>query len=63
MADDDWTMKCEVFRVGSFTTWERAFADAAEFATKVGRDNVVNVSHSADGSVGVIAVWYWSVED
>lgn len=48
----------KVFR-SSLTTWESLFAEAAEFATRLGPDRLIAVSHSADNGEGVVAVWYW----
>jgi hypothetical protein len=39
-------------------SWDSLFAKAAEFATRIGPDRVINISHSEDMSVGVVAVWY-----
>ena len=49
----------EVFR-GSWTTWHDLFAGAADFASKVGAERVVSISHSEDRNIGVVTVWYWS---
>jgi len=38
--------------------WDSLFEKAAEFATRIGPDRVINISHSEDMSVGVVAVWY-----
>lgn len=48
----------QVFR-SSLTTWEALFAEAAEFATRLGPERLITVSHSADNGEGVVAVWYW----
>ena len=48
----------EVFR-GSFVTWKELFRQAADFASGLGPDRVINISHSADHSDGVVTVWYW----
>jgi ABC-type nitrate/sulfonate/bicarbonate transport system substrate-binding protein len=39
------------------------FAQAAEFASRIGPDRVMNISHSEDAKVGVVAVWYRSEPD
>ena len=41
-------------------TWESVFSDAADFATQVGRERVVSISHSADRHEAIVTVWYWS---
>jgi len=51
-------VKFEEFR-GVIATWEQLFQQAAEFATKIGRDRLISISHSEDQQDGVIAVWYW----
>ena len=43
----------------SLTTWESLFAEAAEFASQLGPERLITVSHSADQGEGVVAVWYW----
>ena len=48
-------------------SWEIMFAEAAAFATKVGRDRLIGISHShggggamfGEGGSGVVTVWYW----
>lgn len=51
----------------SYQSWESMFAEAAAFATEVGRDRLITVSHSHGGGTdigalgsGVVTVWYWS---
>ena len=39
--------------------WDMLFADAAEFASQVGKENLISISHSEDQNNGVITVWYW----
>ena len=48
-------------------SWEALFAQAAAFATEVGRDRLISISHSHGGGtalgmfgVGVVTVWYWT---
>lgn len=48
----------EVFR-GTLTTWDALFASAAELATKIGPENLITISHSADRNQGVVTVWFW----
>jgi hypothetical protein len=45
----------------SLKSWEALCEEAAEFATMVGRERLINISVSqADtGGQGVIFVWYW----
>jgi hypothetical protein len=51
-------VKYEVFR-GTFSTWSSLFKQASKFATSLGRDRLINISHSCDNSDGVVTVWYW----
>lgn len=48
----------EVFR-GSLVTWDDLFQQAAEFATQIGKDKLIGISHSCDKNEGVVTVWYW----
>ena len=48
------------FFKATLKSWEAMHAEAAEFATMIGRDRVISISHSSDHSEGVITVWYWS---
>jgi hypothetical protein len=43
----------------SLTSWESLFAEAAEFASQLGPERLITVSHSADQGEGVVVVWYW----
>ena len=56
-----WRMSYKVFR-GTFATWEALFSEAAEFATYLGPERVISISHSEDDDDGVVTVWYWSDE-
>ena len=49
------------FRVFTSThkSWESLFEEAAAFATEVGPDRLIGMSHSHEGPVGVVTVWYW----
>jgi len=51
-------VKFEVFR-GTFASWDNLFQQAAEFASRIGQDRLISISHSADKSEGVVTVWYW----
>lgn len=58
-------VKFKVFQ-SSMTSWESLFNEAAAFATEVGRDRLIGLSHSEGGrdwgANGVITVWYWGGE-
>ena len=49
----------EIFR-GTFTSWEALFAEAAEFASRIGPERLISISHSEDKQEGVVTVWYWA---
>ena len=54
-----WRLAYKYFR-GTFATWEELFNDAAAFATGVGPERVVGISHSSDRGDGLVTVWYWT---
>jgi hypothetical protein len=45
---------------GVLTSWEALFEEASEFATEIGPDRLISISHSEDKSDGVVTVWYWT---
>ena len=45
---------------GTMATWEQLFSDAAAFATTIGQERLITISHSEDQQDGVVAVWYWA---
>ena len=45
---------------GTLATWDSLFLEAAEFATTVGRDRLIGISHSCDNGNGVVTVWFWA---
>jgi len=44
---------------GVFKSWQALFTEACEFATGVGAERLINISHSSDQAEAVITVWYW----
>lgn len=44
----------------TFQSWETMCSEAAEFASTIPREDLINISQSADNSSGTIVVWYWS---
>lgn len=50
-------VRFEMFR-GTFASWGELMERAAAFATQVGRERLISISHSEDKDDGVIAVWY-----
>ena len=55
-------VKFEMFR-GMLASWPELFQQAAEFATHIGRERLITISHSEDKEDGVVAVWYWADPD
>jgi hypothetical protein len=55
------TVKFKVFR-SELTSWDSLFEQAADFAMLIGKDRVINISHSWGGPVGLVTVWYWADE-
>lgn len=55
-------VKYKVFQ-SSTMSWEGLLDEAAAFATSVGRDRLIGISHSEGGrdwgANGVVTVWYW----
>jgi len=51
-------VRFNVFR-SAFQSWEILFRDAAAFATEIGPERLISISHSEDQNDGVITVWYW----
>jgi hypothetical protein len=45
--------------ISGFESWEQLFGQAAEYATRLGPDRLINISHSEDSNEGVVTVWYW----
>lgn len=51
-------VRFKTFR-GSWASWDELFQDAADFATELGKERLISISHSEDGNDGVVTVWYW----
>lgn len=58
MGNGKLVVKFEAFE-GLWASWDTLFGRAAAFASKVGAERLINISHSADHSRGLITVWYW----
>jgi hypothetical protein len=47
----------------TLSSWGEVFTPAAVFATQIGPDRLIGISHSAGGTgfgtSGVATVWYW----
>jgi hypothetical protein len=57
-------VRYEMFE-SSMSSWETLFTQAADFATRVGPDRLIGISHSEGkrafdaSNNGVVTVWYW----
>ncbi|HEX3132715.1 MAG TPA: hypothetical protein VHX44_03925 [Planctomycetota bacterium] len=49
-------MSYRFFKAGSFTTWDTMFAEVAEFASQIERQDLVSISHSEDKNTAIITV-------
>jgi len=47
------------FKAGSFTTWDAMFAEVAEFASRIEREDLISLSQSEDQGLAMVTVWYW----
>ena len=54
-------VRFEVFR-SPVNSWKSLFEQAANFATLIGKDRVINISHSWGVAEGLVTVWYRSDE-
>jgi hypothetical protein len=58
-------VRYEVFQ-SSVESWQSLFTQAAEFASQVGPNRLIGISHSEGrgqwGGNGVVTVWYWDAE-
>jgi hypothetical protein len=58
-------VKYKVFQSGT-SSWESLFDEAAAFASEIGRDRLIGISHSEGRhdwvANGVVTVWYWGGE-
>ena len=44
---------------GTWGTWEELFLQASAYASEVGPERLISISHSEDGNDGVVTVLYW----
>lgn len=58
MPDPNRYVRFETFR-GTLEIWNHLFTQAADFATRIGRERLISISHSEDKDDGVVTVWYW----
>ena len=55
-----WSWKGLLKRAGRRgQNWQRLFEEAALFASELGRERLINISHSEDTNDGVVTIWYW----
>lgn len=47
------------FKAGSFTSWDSLFAEVADFASRLRRDDLISIAQSEDQGKAVVTVWYW----
>lgn len=52
-----------VFRLQTLETWEPLLERAAQFASSLPPESLINISHSAGRGMGsdAVAVWYWEI--
>jgi hypothetical protein len=51
----------KIFRSLS-SPWPKIFAAAAAFATSLGPERLIGISHSHEQNLGLVTVWYWALE-
>jgi hypothetical protein len=52
-------VRFEMFK-SHLQSWETMFSEAAAFASGLGPERLISISHSEDQGKGVVTVWYWS---
>ncbi|MBV9789154.1 MAG: hypothetical protein JOZ51_13310 [Chloroflexi bacterium] len=57
--DETLRVAFKVFR-STFKRWPELLTEAATFATHIGRERLISISHSADSGDGVVTVWFWA---
>ena len=40
-------------------SWETLFSEAAEYASSLSPNELINISHSCDQMVATVTVWFW----
>ncbi|HEX8637985.1 MAG TPA: hypothetical protein VF692_07985 [Pyrinomonadaceae bacterium] len=56
-------VKFEIFRSGGIYSKKNLFTLAADFANLIGREQVINISHSQSENEDIVTVWYWTEEE
>jgi len=39
--------------------WDKICSEALEFASSIGKERLISISHSQVGEVTLVIVWYW----
>ncbi len=58
-ANDPTRVAYKMFRSG-IKPWDTLCGEAAEFASQIPQEKLISVSHSQEGVIGVVIVWYRS---
>ena len=48
-----------MFKGGVMKPWEDLLQEATDFASRLGRERLINISHSDSQGRGIVVVWYW----
>ena len=48
----------KVFK-SSTKLWDTLFKEAVNFASRIGEQRLINISHCCDNNDAVVTVWYW----
>lgn len=43
----------------TFKSWDALFQEAANYATSIGRERLISISHSSENGQGIVVVWFW----
>ena len=54
-----WRVAFKMFK-SNMKSWDEMFREAAEYASRLGSERLINISHSADSGTGVVTVWFWA---
>ncbi len=54
-----WRVAFKIFK-SKWLSWEKLFKEAAAFATSLGPERLITITHSADQGTGVVTVWFWA---
>ncbi len=42
--------------------WEALFEKSAKFASTIAPERLISISHSSNGTEGIVSVWFWDDE-